>query len=285
MSRGERVTPRQAARDVADNWADNPELWAATVETPKGRPIGMVDFPRGPDAGDALHHIFQTIPFERGRLEERQKVAAGVLDRFGIGHEHLAACVEMLEDVLEAELPGAFCLADVALSKRGAELEFHLPAGNGGRELSRGELAQAFEGASEIPASYRTRLKSLEFASWQGFLRGFIDLTVEHDGKLYVVDYKSNFLGPALEDYSAERIESVMSDHHYFLQAVLYACAAHAHASKRVPAYEYEKHFGGVMYLFVRGMTKVESGSGVCFFRPSLGLLERVLGAIRGGGA
>jgi exodeoxyribonuclease V beta subunit len=173
------------------------------------------------------------------------------------------------------ELPS---LASVALSQRKSELEFVFPvAAEAAGELTPARLASVLRAHAETPAqrSYAERLAKLRFVPLRGFLRGFIDVVVEHAGRYYVIDYKSNRLGDAPSDYRKERIEHAMQRHHYPLQALLYSVAVHRYLSLRVRDYDYERCFGGVYYLFVRGMSpRHELGSGVLFDRPRRALIE-----------
>ena len=103
-----------------------------------------------------------------------------------------------------------------------------------------------------------------------GFIRGFIDLVFEYQGRWYVLDYKSNILGNAYGDYSNEKINECVKDHRYDLQYGLYTLALHRHLRQRLPGYSYDQHFGGALLAFLRGMQGVDAPqSGVHFHRFS----------------
>ena len=76
-----------------------------------------------------------------------------------------------------------------------------------------------------------------------------------------------------------------MADHHYFLQYHLYAAALHRYLEKRQRGYDFDTHFGGVYYLFVRGMTgETETRDlGVFHDRPTKALVT-ALSALFGTG-
>jgi exodeoxyribonuclease V beta subunit len=102
-----------------------------------------------------------------------------------------------------------------------------------------------------------------------------MDLVVQHDGKYYLIDYKSNHLGEHAEDYAPARLAQVMIGHHYVLQALIYTVALHRYLQLRLPGYDYDRHFGGVYYLFVRGMSPSHAlGSGVHADRPTRRVIE-----------
>ena len=107
-------------------------------------------------------------------------------------------------------------------------------------------------------------------------MNGSIDLVFEHDGKWYVVDYKSNTLGTRAGDYGPTQMAETMSHSHYVLQYHIYAVALHRYLQWRVgSAYTFEQHFGGVRYLFLRGMSSTYAeGTGVFQDQPPEALIE-----------
>ena len=186
-----------------------------------------------------------------------------------------------LEQVMRTPLASGLTLADVARARRVDEMEFVLPVTGA---LTPQSLERAFKehrAPGALPG-YAAELRDLGFDKLNGFLRGFIDLVFCHDDRFYVVDYKSNRLGPQAADYGQESLVRSMAEHHYFLQYHLYCVALHRHLALRVRGYDYEQHFGGVYYLFLRGMAPEHAlGTGIFFDRPAAALiesLERALG-------
>ena len=105
-----------------------------------------------------------------------------------------------------------------------------------------------------------------------GMFKGFIDLTFEHAGRYYVVDYKSNWLGPDDSAYTDSAMTASILDNRYDLQYVLYLLALHRQLKARLADYDYDRHMGGALYLFLRG-TRSQS-QGVFFTRPPRYLIE-----------
>ncbi|MCU7808041.1 MAG: exodeoxyribonuclease V subunit beta, partial [Candidatus Thiodiazotropha sp. (ex Semelilucina semeliformis)] len=104
-----------------------------------------------------------------------------------------------------------------------------------------------------------------------GFMKGFVDLIFEADGRYYLADYKSNWLGSSIEDYHQTAMQAAMVSHSYPLQYTIYTLALHRYLAVRLPDYDYERHFGGVYYLFLRGMRPQRGPAfGVVEERPSL---------------
>jgi exodeoxyribonuclease V beta subunit len=117
-------------------------------------------------------------------------------------------------------------------------------------------------------------------------MKGFVDLVLRHEGRFYVLDYKSNHLGDRPEDYGPVQIARAMTEHRYHLQSLIYTVALHRYLRGRLPGYDPGRHLGGSLYLFLRGM-RPELGPerGVFRSRPSPALiqdLDRILGGSEG---
>ena len=124
------------------------------------------------------------------------------------------------------------------------------PARRGGAArapLTPGDLADAFLAHAEHPSvrEYASRVARLDFAPLSGFLRGFVDLVHERDGRFYLADYKSNHLGRTAGDYEPGALWAAMHEHDYVLQYHLYLVALHRHLANTLPGYDYEMHVGG----------------------------------------
>src|SRR5690606_35240999 len=107
-----------------------------------------------------------------------------------------------------------------------------------------------------------------------GMFKGFIDLALRHDGRYYVVDYKSNWLGPDASAYHPLAMRTAMCAARYDLQLVFYVLALHRQLAARLPDYDYDRHIGGAIYLFLRGVDA--PGQGVVLERPARDLIERL---------
>ena len=160
-------------------------------------------------------------------------------------------------------------LGEIPASSQKAEMEFYLPVSR----LNANELNKLL--ASEDPLS--AKAGALEFKTVKGMLKGFIDLTFEYQGRWYVLDYKSNWLGKRVDDYLRPQMEQVMIEHRYDLQYQIYSLALHRLLKTRLPDYDFEQHFGGVFYLFLRGVhSDRKDQPGIFQHRPSLKLINRL---------
>jgi exodeoxyribonuclease V beta subunit len=109
---------------------------------------------------------------------------------------------------------------------------------------------------------------ALQAQQLNGLLTGFMDVVFEHQGRYYVLDYKSN----KLDNYSQDNMVRSMLDHRYEVQYTLYILAVHRLLKSRLPHYDYDHHMGGAVYLYLRGID--QAGQGGYFSRPSFGLID-----------
>jgi exodeoxyribonuclease V beta subunit len=266
-----------------------------TVDQPTNEPIDLLTFPRGRRAGDYFHSILEVLDFCDPSGPAVYDLANEKLDAFGFARDELdatreswlAEAVRALGHFLTTPLgPAApFRLSDVPLAKRLNELEFRVPvaAGRDQPALTASRLAAAFRShpSTELPRSYADRVERLSFPALNGFLKGYIDLVFEQGGRWYVVDYKTSHLGDTLGDYSFLPMQHEMAESHYFLQYHLYTLAVHRLLARFQQGYDYERGFGGVLYLFLKGM-RPGSTHGIFFEKPPLSRLE-ALGRALGG--
>ncbi len=178
----------------------------------------------------------------------------------------------LVERVLAVEMiPGA-ALNAVSGSRCWRELEFLLPL----QRLTPARLREAFEAVpreGEL-GNWSESLGRLGFAEIGGFLGGFMDLVFVHEGRWWLIDWKSNWLGDLPEDYHAEAVWREMLRQHYPLQYHLYLLALHRLLRSRIPDYDYDTHLGGVRYVFVRGVTAGRPDFGLFRDRPPRSVIE-----------
>ena len=243
-------------------------------------PSHLQDVRGGRLLGTCVHEVFEDLDFrDRDQLE-------GLVTNKLRAHGFPATWTDSLEKAVTATLDttiddGPLRLADVTRSRRLDELSFILPSSG----VTPDALAGVFSAHGGAFAGYARKLADLEFPRLDGFLRGFIDLVFEHEGRWSLVDYKTNNLGPALQDYTVSRLTDSMVEHHYVLQYHLYAVALHRLLQYRLGGYDYDNHFGGVYYLFVRGMTpRTGADCGVFRDRPSAQLIGSLSELFDGGG-
>ena len=227
-------------------------------------------FPKGASPGTFLHTLFERVDFE---INCNIKLDTFVREQLLLhGYpEYWSECLcQMLTACLYTPLDGdSLCLGNIPEHKRKVEMEFFLPI----YQLKDSQLNTLI--THHDPLSRKAGL--LNFHQVQGMLKGFIDLIFEYNGQWYVLDYKSNWLGFHTEDYSRSKMEQSMIDHRYDLQYQLYSLALHRLLKQRIPNYDYEQHFGGVFYLFLRGITSDNpERHGIFEHRPHKKLIEQL---------
>ncbi|KND60503.1 Exodeoxyribonuclease V beta chain [Candidatus Burkholderia verschuerenii] len=235
------------------------------------------DFPRGSEQGSFLHDLLEWAA-QQGFAEVAKDPAMlreVVARRCSV--RGLERWIDTLTDWLMRIVTTPFVLraehgmqaTSVTLSRLPSalgEMEFWFAAARVDTlELDRLVCAHTFGGADR-PALEQTQLN--------GMLKGFMDLVFEHDGRYYVADYKSNWLGADDAAYTPERIRAQMLRSRYDLQFVLYLLGLHRLLKTRLPDYDYDTHMGGAVYLFVRGLNAASQG--VCAECPPRELIERL---------
>jgi exodeoxyribonuclease V beta subunit len=246
------------------------EVEWTTTRAPAGETVTLADFPRGVQAGNFFHDLIEHLDFAADVTVHRQHIGQ-TLRGHGLPLE-LATTVETaLDEILDAPLlgTGPLCLRAIDRSARLDELEFLVPVAAADTALGRRALAQVFrEHADGLPDGYAERVAALGFSPLRGFLKGFVDMVFVHEGRWWVVDYKTNHLGASPDDYGATQMARAMADDHYVLQYHLYVVAVVRMLALRLPGFDYERDFGGVLYLFLRGMARRHGDVGVWRERP-----------------
>lgn len=226
-------------------------------------------FPRGARPGTFLHSLFEEIEFTQpATTAENTQIILGLMESEQLDEEWLPILQQLIDTVLATPLDGkSLLLNQKAPSQRLVEMEFLLPI----EVLSAPALNRVIQRHDPLSA----KAGDLGFQTVQGMLKGFIDLVFEHQGKYYVLDWKSNHLGDDVTHYHGEALKSAMAEHRYDLQYQIYALALHRFLRSRLANYQYEQHFGGVYYLFLRGMDG-QSDHGIFAAKPTLEFLQEM---------
>ncbi len=255
---------------------------STAVVSPKTTPVELDEFERGPRAGSCLHEIFEVLDFTDSDPGALREVVADRLAAFGYDVRQWTEPVcrmvrATLTLPLNLEDPG-HRLDRVGPDRRLNELEFIFPMS---RPVSLGALFTALSGRGPWPPGYTEKIAAAGGEPLRGFMKGFIDLVFERGGRYYIVDYKSNYLGPLAEDYGADRLTAAMAAHHYYLQYLLYTVALDRFLAMRLRKYDYNRCFGGVYYLFLRGIQPGRR-TGLFFHRPDQRLVRALDGCFGG---
>jgi exodeoxyribonuclease V beta subunit len=256
-------------------------------------PDSFFDFPGGRVAGTCIHSIFENLDFSQPDPESVKPAIMQQLDRFGLSdpaaepeqlNSHLGKVEKMLQRVLSAPLQGAgqsLTLGQVEQQNKQVELEFHFPISRLTTERLQQLIKKGLTAGDESLVHLGERFDRLAFKPIAGFMHGFIDLVFRHNGKYYIVDWKTNNLGPAYADYHPEKLAVTIATNFYDLQYLIYTVALVHYLKIRLPDFDYGTQFGGVFYLFVRGIHPELPGNGVFFDLPSHDLVSNLSQIIR----
>ncbi|MEM1282989.1 MAG: UvrD-helicase domain-containing protein, partial [Chlamydiota bacterium] len=180
--------------------------------------------PAGSDTGNMLHLILETLDFQTDNIEEHVSNYT-----YGTKYEIWSPTIcEIVENVINTQIDG-FCLKNIPKNSTYCEMEFVYPIN-----------------------STTPYVEEVEYLP--GYLKGIIDLVFKVNDHYYIIDWKSNWLGPELSHYNDERVKASVTDHQYFLQASLYEEALRRYL-QLIETAPFEKVFGGTYYIYLRGIT------------------------------
>jgi len=212
-------------------------------------------FPGGARSGTFFHEILENLDFSGKEGPPPEDFVAEKLEEYAFEPAWRDSLCSMLARIFAAPLLSY--RRDLSLSRierrdRLNELEFYFPL----KQVSPAILQRVFaaHGGPEVPGSIPEQSERLQFAPVRGYMKGFMDLVFRFDGRFYLVDWKSNLLGNRPEDYRVEALARVMAERFYVLQYHLYTVALDRYLRLRLPGYDYDQHFGGVFYIFLRGV-------------------------------
>lgn len=221
---------------------------------------------KGSKTGNFLHSIFEKIDFHNAATWQKEiKNAIQLYDP--TQQEYLSENINiLLNHVLKTTLKienEEFTLADIAPRNYISEMEFDFP-------IQKFNTYQLYELLRE---QYQINIKNIE--GIEGMMTGKIDLIFKTNEKYYILDWKSNYLGNSLLDYSPHQLAIAMDENNYHLQYLIYSVALKKHMALKEPTIDFGSQFGGVFYLFLRG-ARAEKYYGVFYNKPSIDLLNEV---------
>ena len=215
----------------------------------------IFSFPKGARAGIFFHDIFEHLDFTASDYGHKEALVTNKLTAYGFDLKWRDVVCDMITKVLSIPLEistEALTLSSVQCKDRINEMEFYYPL----NPFTPQQLEKIFSdhGRIQLPANFPDRIGKLTFPFAKGFMKGYIDMVFHEKGRYYLVDWKSNLLGIRVEDYSKDALNTVMSNDFYILQYHLYTLALYQYLWVRLPGFDYEKDFGGVFYIFTRGV-------------------------------
>lgn len=233
----------------------------------QGPDLDVFSFPRGAAAGTCLHGIFEELDFTDYTDDDLETLVKEQLRIHGLDMKWSRLVCRWVKDVLATPLDAEakLYLKSLQRNDRLAELGFYFTI----ERLAPAALDRVLSDFGCMPIEIDEELA--------GLMKGYIDLVFRFDGRYYLVDYKSNYLGASVTDYHPSKLIEAMESHRYDLQYLIYTVALHRYLSTRIRDYDYDHHFGGVKYLFLRGMHPDHpSGNGIYSTVPSREMIDRL---------
>lgn len=233
--------------------------------------------PKGADAGNLLHDIFEHLDFNHPDWE---RVIKRPLSRFTDPlDEQKSELIYWLDECLRAPLGLAiaenFSLSKLKWTDTLREVEFYLPM----EQLDLKALSLFLSDSRGYDfRGYSAQMPLIALPGYQtlqGMMHGFIDLVFHWQGKYYIADYKSTWLGNTLNHYAVDALSKNITDNYYDLQYWLYSLALHRYLKNRLPDYQPEQHLGGVYYLYLRGMNP-DTMDGIFYTKLDIKLLNKL---------
>jgi exodeoxyribonuclease V beta subunit len=225
-------------------------------------------FPKGAKSGTMQHEILENVKFTAD-ISEIKKEVDSQLQRNNYDEQWSDCLSQQMYTIMNTHMwDNGPQMSQINNSVD--EMEFMLPVGS----INNTTISQWLTIHRGTPTPFTQD-------NLQGFLTGFIDLVFEDNGKYYVVDYKSNYLGQNFSDYTDNDLKDAIEHHYYDLQYLLYSVALVKYLQINLDRFDYNQHFGGVAYLFTRGVNGV-AGQGIYINQPNQRLIEKMIGAFRG---
>jgi len=225
-----------------------------------------------------MHWIFEKLDFAAPTTEKISELVEKGVERYSYTHDWIPFITAMVQHTLTTSLAspeGGFTLGNLHQGCWITELEFFFPL----RFITSPQLAESLARHGVILGStdLAAQAKVLQFRPVRGMLMGYIDMVFEENGRYYLLDWKSNHLGYGTQDYGQNAMKEAMVENLYSLQYLLYTVALNRFLSLRVKNYSYTAHFGGVIYVFLRGVSR-EEGEKTGFYRvlPPEALIEEL---------
>jgi len=218
----------------------------------------LFDFPKGKQTGLCWHAIFEHITFHNPDTWE--EVVTHQLDTRGFDSKRwFPVMMRCIEQTMQIPLPPAeeLRLGNLRPRDMHREMAFHF------------QLNQAdFQAILQIIRDAHS-IHSSPPAGLGGFMNGFIDLTFVHNQRFYIVDYKSNYLGNRIDDYDPKNLAEAIKESHYDVQYHIYMLALCRYLRQKLGSkFDYDQHFGGVYYLYLRGIKDPNHLNGIHYHRP-----------------
>ncbi|PQP34182.1 exodeoxyribonuclease V subunit beta, partial [Desulfobacteraceae bacterium SEEP-SAG9] len=196
--------------DNLGNYPDSADIYGRT---------DIFSFPKGTRAGIFFHDIFEHLDFRSTDPQYQEKLVTKKLEEYRFDLKWNETVCKMLKNVLGVPLPGSgkdILLSSVSDHSRINETEFYFPL----KPVTPQTLKHIFTdyGGISISQDFPERLEKLSISTSAGYMKGYVDMILHHNGRFFLVDWKSNYLGSCIEDYRQGSLDASMQADFYILQ-------------------------------------------------------------------
>ena len=232
----------------------------------------ILDFKKGKETGLFFHEILEKTKvlkkeLSENELEKQDKKIIKIFSKYNINLDFLEDikkyfCI-LKEKKIKLNSDNSFSLSNLTTDNFQTELNFNM-------RLKENYFAIFLKIINQNPLK-----QSTENLKISGILTGIIDLIFVKDDKYYLLDYKTNYLGENFVDYETQKIKTNIKENYYDLQYYIYSLFLDFYLKKNLKNYSYENNFGGVIYLYLRGINSKNS-SGIFFTKPSFDKISKL---------
>ncbi|WP_343189364.1 exodeoxyribonuclease V subunit beta [Buchnera aphidicola] len=217
----------------------------------KNNKINNHNFPKGKKIGIFFHEILKKIKFSK---KNNKKIIKKIIKKYKIKKKYFKYIIKWINKILNFKLnKKKLCLSKLKKKNYIKEMEFYMKINTQSKKT-----------------------KILNNIKIKGFIKGYIDLIFKWKKKYYILDYKSNWLGKSEKKYTKKKIKKTIIKNKYDLQYKIYSIALHKYLKKKKKKYKFKKHFGGIYYIFLRGINKNKKNNGIFYLLPKYKLIKKL---------
>lgn len=217
----------------------------------------LLDFPGGKTTGNLFHSILERVDFQAD--DSAEDLVNTTLKQFGFDEKWNSQVLGLVKQLKTFPFPSdflkgsSFSLALLQPTEILREMPFYFTL----NQVKLEQAKQLIKNQTSIPShdALLNSLDSIPFRELNGFMNGFIDLVFVYQERYYLLDWKTNKLGNNTSDYTPKQLEAKINEFGYNLQFYIYTIALHKYLKFKIPDYKFKDHFGGVYYVFLRGLS------------------------------
>ncbi|QCI17260.1 exodeoxyribonuclease V subunit beta [Buchnera aphidicola (Aphis helianthi)] len=226
------------------------------------------NFPRGEKTGILMHYILNKINFiEKLNINFFYKV----LKQYEFSEKWAPILMSWVNNIINVKLKNINVnLSMLKQNQYIKEMKFFLPIQKTLNSIDFNHIIQSLDPISSLTSK-------ISFNPITGILTGSIDLVFIWNERYYIIDYKSNYLGDNQNLYSLKNIKKEIIKNRYDLQYQIYTVALHQYLTKKLKKYKYKNNFGGVFYMFLRGINKINENNSIFYTIPDYLLIKKLI--------